>query len=255
MKSSLISLLAVLMSLPLNLVLFSPVKAQTYIIGVEDNQYLPHYAYINGQYTGFGREVLDAFFTTMGYEYHYKALPVRRLFESLIVTQNVDFKYPDNPLWSTDLKQGAPVVYSDPVVASTDGVSLLPQNKGRGIDSINMLATVRGFSAPQWAPYIEAGKVRLSENPSLTRLLEQTLIGRVDGAYANVDVVNYLLEYELYQPSALEFDDSLPHSKTHYYLSSIKYPEIIAEFNQWIRENTELVYSLKKKFNLDLRDE
>jgi hypothetical protein len=230
------------------------VCAQPFIIGVEENEYFPHYAYIDGQYRGFGRELLDAFFTAKGYQYQYRALPGLRLFESFLIEQNVDFKYPDNASWSTLLRQGREVVYSEPVMALTNGVSVLPENKGLGIGHIQRLATVRGFSLPQWNSYIQQGDVALSENPSLIRLIEQTLIGRVDGAYASIDVVQYLLENELNRPGALQFDESLPHDRTHYHLSSIKHPQVIAEFNQWMQENAALVDSIKRKFTLDTDD-
>jgi hypothetical protein len=108
--------------------------AQPFIVGVEDNESFPYYAYVGGQYRGFGRELLDAFFSDRGYEYRYRALPVSRLSESFVIEQSVDFKYPDNALWSTQLKQNRILVYSDPVVALTEGVSVLPENRGRGVD-------------------------------------------------------------------------------------------------------------------------
>lgn len=227
------------------------VWAQPFVIGVEDHQYSPHYAYIDGQYRGFGRELLDAFFNDRGYPYQYRALPVPRLFESFVIEQSVDFKYPDNALWSTQLKQGHNIVYSAPVIALTEGVSVLPENQARGLGHIRRLATVRGFSLPQWRAAIDQGKVAVSENPSMIRLLEQTLIGRVDGAYANIDVVQYLLEAELNQPGALQYDATLPHYDTHYHLSSIKHPDVIADFNRWMEDNAALVSAIKQKFKLD----
>jgi hypothetical protein len=137
------------------------------------------------------------------------------------------------------------------VVALTEGVSVLPENRGRGVEHIRLLATVHGSSLPSWDTYIEQGNVTVSENPSLIRLIEQTLIGRVDGAYANIAVVQYLLENELNRPGALQFDDSLPHYETHYHLSSIRHPQVIAEFNQWMQENAALVNSIKQKFDLN----
>ena len=225
--------------------------AEPFVIGVEDNRYLPHYAYENGAYGGFGHAIIDSFFTAKGYEYRYQALPVARLFSSFVAGK-VDFKYPDNALWSADLKKGKSITYSHPVVASTDGVNVLPERKGRPLDDIKILATVRGFTAWNWIDRIESGHVIMGENPILSRVLKLALIGRVDGAYANIDVVQYVLKHELNQPGALTFDPGLPHTKTHYFLSSIKYPEVILEFNDWLKANGSLVTQLKRQFALSV---
>ena len=223
---------------------------QVFIIGVEDNHYLPHYAYSDGEYQGFGRAILDAFFTAQGYQHRYRALPVTRLFQSF-VDQALDFKYPDNPLWWPELKKGKNIVYSNPVIASTDGVNVLPQRHGRGLAAIKRLATVRGFMAPGWQDLLASKQVALIEGASLNRLLHQVLIGRVDGVYANIDVVQYALRHQLNQPQALLFDASLPHTKSHYYLSSLKYPDLISEFNAWMQQHVELIQRLRVEFGIE----
>jgi len=225
--------------------------SKTFIVGVEDNRYLPHYAYIDGEYRGFGRAVLDAFFTAKGYKYRYRALPVARLFRSFVWGE-VDFKYPDNAYWSKELKDGKDVVYSSPITSTTDGVSVRPDRKGRGLDSIRLLGTVRGFTAWSWIEHVKAGRVVISENDSSIRLIRQAIIGRVDGAFANVEVIKYLLENELKQPDALVFDPGLPFTRSHYHLSSIKHPNVIEEFNAWAKNNIELINNLKKKFGIKM---
>ena len=225
--------------------------AETLVIGVEDNQYLPHYSYENNEYQGFGRAVLDAFFSSMKHDYRYRALPVARLFRSF-VSREVDFKYPDNPLWSADLKAGLDIAYSAPVAATIDGVSVLPTNQNRRADDIRILATVRGFTAPNWLERIQSGQVILAENSSLSRAIQQTLMGRVDGTYANIDVVEYLLRRELGQPQALVFEPALPHTRTYYYLSSIKYPDIITRFTAWMENNPVVIEQLRKRYSLSL---
>jgi len=112
------------------------------LIGVEDNRYLPHYSFENGEYSGFGREVLDAFFSDAGLDYEYRALPVARLFSDFIDGQ-VDFKYPDNEIWSSDEKAGLFIRYSDPVVAYVDGLSVVPDKIGTPIDQVKIIGTVR----------------------------------------------------------------------------------------------------------------
>ncbi|MCP5367136.1 MAG: hypothetical protein H6907_11780 [Hyphomicrobiales bacterium] len=223
--------------------------AEVFVVGVEDNRYLPHYAYLDGEYRGFGRAILDAFFQAKGYPYRYRALPVARLFRSFVWGE-VDFKYPDNALWSKELKEGKGVIYSLPITSTTDGVSVRPENRGRGLDSFRVLGTVRGFTAWSWIEHVKSGRVVLSENDSTLRLIRQAMIGRVDGAFANVDVIQYLLAHELKKPGGLVFDPSLPFTRSHYHLSSIKHPRIIEEFNEWAKSNGDLINGLKKKFGI-----
>ena len=246
-----IYLLLILILIPTAGFLTSTVAAAgKLIIGVEDTHYLPHYSVENGVYTGFARELLDAFFEARGYSFEYRALPVARLFHGFVNNQ-IDFKYPDNVLWQSEMKQDKNVVYSDPVVAHIDGVSVLPENKGHGAEKMKILGTVRGFTPLPWLRRIDSGELIVLENDSFQGVVEQTIIGRVDGAYANVDVVQYLLKHVLGTPGALEFDASLPYSRSQYHMSTIKHPAVIAEFNMWMQENSDFISELKKKYGLD----
>ena len=224
---------------------------EPFIIGVEDNRYLPHYSFENGEYLGFGRDLLEAFFDAKGYAYEFRALPVARLFRSFLARE-VDFKYPDSAYWSADDKEGHPIVYSDPVVSSTDGVSVPPDRVGRAVDDVKLLGTVRGFTTHSWMDRVRAKQVILSENDSTARLAQQAIMGRVDGAFANVDVIRHILTNVLEKPDALVFDTTLPHASYYYHFSSILHPEVIGEFNRWMKSEAELLDSIRRKHSLDL---
>lgn len=237
----------------MSLALISPTYSSdetTFIIGVEDNRYFPHYSYENGEYKGIGKQILDAFFTSKGYKFEYRALPVARLFQTF-VDNEIDFKYPDNAFWSITLKQGKGVIYSNTVMPSTDGVMVLPENLGKkSASQIKILGTIRGFTAPQWMGRVEKGDMILTENDDSKLLVKQVLANRIEGAYANIDVMRYILRTEYKNPNALVFDPSLPHTRDYYYLSSIKYPEIIEEFDAWLSNNKEFVQNLKTEYGI-----
>ena len=222
----------------------------TFIIGVEDNQYFPHYTYEDGEYQGIGKEILSAFFTEKNYKFKYKALPVARLFQSFL-DGSVDFKYPDNAFWSISEKQGKGVIYSSPVMPSTDGVMVLPENNGKkSANQIKILGTIRGFTAPQWMGRVERGEMILAENDNSSLLVKQVFAKRIEGAYGNIDVMRYILRNEYKDGAALIFDSSLPHTRDHYYLSSIKYPEVINEFDIWLKENEKFISNLKLEYQI-----
>lgn len=226
------------------------VNAQTLTVGVENTTYLPQYGVENGQYTGFARALLDEFAAAEGVTLVYKPLPVKRLFTEFL-DGGVDLKYPDNPMWAAEEKAGKAITYSDPVVAYIDGVSVLPSRFGKGVEGIKTLGTVRGFTAWEWLDSVKAGKVVVAENDSFDGLVRQALVGRVDGAYANIAVVQRQLNTTLVQPGGLVFDPGLPHTRSYYHLSSLKHGAVIGRFNSWMSTHKGAIAALKARFQVE----
>jgi polar amino acid transport system substrate-binding protein len=238
-------LIGVLIFLGLNKVLAGP----SYVVGVEALNYYPHYSDEGKQYSGFARDLLDAFAKSKGYRFDYKILPVARLYESFFAGE-LDFKYPDNKLWQETKRNGLIINYSDPVVSYTDGVFVLPTNKGKGIEALKTLGTVRGFTPWDYLGLVESGKIKIQEVNSFQQSLLQGLSSRVDGVYMNTEVGNYQLNTVIKKPGALVFDDELPSSKGFYTLSSVKNAEVIAEFSRFLVEHSTEVAELKAKYSL-----
>jgi ABC-type amino acid transport substrate-binding protein len=243
MRTLLFSLLVLLFGL------LSSAQAQEYTVGVEDLDYFPAYAMRNKEYVGAAREILDRFAQKQGITFSYRALPVLRL-TGYFVEGKVDFKFPDNANWAGDAKAGKAIVYSGAVFGYTDGVMVLPGRKGNGLDGFKTLGTVRGFTAWDFLGLVKSKQVEIREANSLDSLILQAINNRVDGGYFNVSVAEYFLANNLKQPGALVFDDSLPHTNSFYTLSSIKNPEIIEKFNQFLAEETTWLAELKKKYGL-----
>ncbi|MFW5962616.1 MAG: substrate-binding periplasmic protein [bacterium] len=224
--------------------------AETYVVGVENISYYPYYT-INedGNYDGYAREVLDLFAEEKGYTFEYRDLPLNRLFSNL-VEQKIDFKFPDNPYWSADLKEGKDVVYSDSVVKFVDGAMVIPENVGKSIEEVKRLGKIMGFTPWPFLDLIESGEIKEIETPNYEALLMQAVRGRVDVAYTNIAVGNYQLKEVLDDPDALVFDENLPYDESSYLLSTAKHPELIEEFNQFLQENSETIEELKEKYNV-----
>lgn len=226
------------------------VRPERLVIGVENQPYLPAFTHEQGEYRGFARELFDAFARDRGYRIEYRALPVPRLYAAFFEGQ-VDFKFPDHPQWKGELRAGQRIVYSEPVMASMDGVFVLPGGKVRGVEDVRILGTVSGFTPWAWMDRVKAGQVTLSENPGFDALIRQALAGRVDGAYANVAVVNHQLDHLLNRPGSLQFRSDLPLSRNDYHLSSIRHPEVIREFNLWLRQQRTAVTALKRRHGVE----
>jgi ABC-type amino acid transport substrate-binding protein len=230
---------------------------QEYVVGVEDLDYQPYFGLgPDGGYRGFARELFDAFAAARGVRLRYLPLPVNRLYASFFAGR-LDLKFPDNPLWQGELRQGHQVTYSQPVVGLLDGVMVPAGARGRGLAALKTLGIVSGFTpAEGLQPEIRAGRVRVVENANFPALLDQVLAGRVDGAYANVAVSRYLFA-QMKQPragqaSGLEFDPALPHYAGHYFLATIRHPEVVAAFDLWMKEAAPWVAGLKKRHGVDV---
>ncbi|WP_294225745.1 transporter substrate-binding domain-containing protein [uncultured Shimia sp.] len=221
-------------------------NAERLVVGVENIEYLPHYNWDGTNYTGFGADLLSAFAADEGFEIEFKALPITRLMQA-VVTGDVDLKYPDNAYWSSELKDGQGMVYSEVVAEAIDGVMVLPDQVGRPVEEVERLGTVLGFTPYSWLDRINAGDADLTENASFIGMVRQALVGRIDGAYANQDVVRRVLRELGKDEDALVFDESLPHSVSNYHLSSTSRPDVVEAFNVWLAANGDTVAALREK--------
>ena len=239
------------------LLLCSPVQGdpllksekKSFIVGVENISYFPMYGLENGKYSGYAREILDAFASEHGYTFFYKPLPILRLYKDLLVNQTVDFKYPDNTFWKKDLKNGKNISYSISVVDYIDGVMVLPANRGRGLKRFKRLGTIIGFTPWEYLDDIKAGNIKHDKAPHYDCIIKMALAKRVDGAYSCVSVMNFQLE-KMNKGGALVFDPVLPHTKSSYLLSSVKHPLIIKQFSGWLGRRKAFVDRLKGKYKI-----
>lgn len=231
--------------------LWSPAKADhALVVGVEELDYFPLYAVQKGEYVGASREILDAFARANGYKLTYRPLPIKRLYAELL-SGGIDMKFPDNPMWASDVKQGHSLTYSAPVIGYVDGVLVRPENLGRGVDGVHTLGTVSGFTPFAWLDAIRDNRVQVKENPRMELLLKQVSLERLDGAYASVAVANYQMETQLGTPGALVFDPNLPHSRDFYRLSTVRHPKVVAEFDAWMAANAAQIKEIKDRFGAE----
>lgn len=225
--------------------------SHVYTVGVENLQYFPlHSVDANHNYTGFARDVLDAFARQQGYTFHYVPLPINRLYAAFLKEQTLDFKYPDHPKWREELRAALRVSYSDVVVTSEEGAMVLPQNKGRPPGAIHSLGTVLGFTPWPYLPAIDSKAIAVTTSNRFEGLLRRVLTGQLDAVYVNVDVANYLLAQQLKAPGGLQFDPDLPHARSDFRLSSLRHEEVVAQFSEFLQRERPLLQQLRLKYKL-----
>ncbi|HXA46261.1 MAG TPA: hypothetical protein VNW52_01425 [Burkholderiaceae bacterium] len=223
--------------------------ADNLTIGVESTKYYPHYTSDGDQYFGFARELFDLFGKKYNHQISYRVLPVERLYSSFL-QGDVDLKYPDNPLWRKDLKQNIAITYSSPVASYTDGLMVMPDKLSiHDPNQLKIISTFLGFTAFEYESYQKRG-LEINYNPSIIGALEQSLIGRVDGTYLNIDVARYHLANTFKNPNGLVFNRNLPFTHSQYHLSTTKRVDIIKQFNRFLSESQPEIIQLKAKFGI-----
>jgi len=145
------------------------IQAGTYIVGVENLDFLPFESSPHGEYSGYFKELLEKFGAASGNTFIFKPMPVKRLINDQFMN-TIDFKIPDNKFWASVfknlLKKGHKVVYSNPVTIFTEGILLLPANKGTAHPAVAKMTKVRGFTPFPFKRSIAEGSVNFRDAPS-----------------------------------------------------------------------------------------
>jgi ABC-type amino acid transport substrate-binding protein len=225
-------------------------QGREYTVGVGDYDYYPLFRYENGDFKGYAGELLNAFAKAGGYKFVYKAYPIKRLDNEYLVTKTLDLRFPDNAYWNSEAKKGLTLVYTEPALEFVEGLMVLPANKGRALASVKNIGSIAGFTVWPYLDQIKSGKLVLTENSDFTALLKMGQAGRVDGVYANIVLARYTLKETMKQPDSLVFDSTLPIDRGTYHVSTVKHPQLIKEFNDWIKKEKTFVDSLKKKYQI-----
>ena len=218
-----------------------------YTIGVEGVDNLPVANGENSNYTGYARELLDTFADKYGHKFNYRPMPVDRLMDEFAVKKSLDFKFPDNPHWASDLKTDANIAYSASSVTVIDGLFVKPMHKGKGLDRIKTIATQRGFTPFPYLAEIEAKKIKVDEIDSMGDAVKLVEAERADGIFMGQVVTNYLMNEVMKQPGILVFDDKLPNASSEYSLATIKHTELVKQFDEFLSTEKDTVARLKSK--------
>lgn len=218
----------------------APAMARDVVVGVEAIDYSPVYGVRDGRFQGAARQILDAFAAAKGHRLTFQPLPVKRLYAEL-GHGGVDLKFPDSPDWQPALRQGRSTAFSKPVIHYIDGTIVRVEDVSAGVGAIHSLGTIAGFTPFAWGEQLKSGAVELKENSSFEPLLRQVQTKRIDGAYGNVAVALNAADAIPGLAGTIAFAPKLPHVADSYRLSSVKAPELVAEFDEWLAANGKLV--------------
>jgi polar amino acid transport system substrate-binding protein len=223
--------------------------AGNYTIGVEATDYLPVSKGDASGYSGYARDLLDAFAAKYNHTFTYKPVPVARLYDEFLVKKSVDFKFPDNGYWAGGAKKGMTLHYSKGLISVTDGTLVLAANKGKA-SAISKLGTLRGFTPFPYLDQIKDKKVTVTEVNSADAAISMVEAGRVEGVYMGVLAANYVMAEVMKKPGVLVLDDKLPKSTGDFSLSTLAHPDVIKQMDEFLVKEKDTVAKLKAKYKI-----
>lgn len=230
----------------------SMARAVDYVVGVQDMPYAPFSWTKGNEYFGVGRDILDSFASARGHQFSYVALPYLRNLKGFLAG-DFDFQFPEDPAWSNEIKNksGKRIYYSDALIDYIDGVSVLSKRGAIGLDELKRMGTIIGFSpVDAYRKRAAQGNLYIYENPVVDGLISQLLLGRTDGIYLSIDVVqNHMRRMNM--PGAATFAKHLPYRKSNYKLATIEHPELMKEFNAFLTDSEDLINKIKASYELN----
>ena len=223
----------------------SALHAADYLIGIEQINYYPHYDFSKGQKRGYIVDLIQLFSDKSGHRFKFVPLPVKRLYQAA----EVDFIYPDNPLWRQYQEPGVQKYFSEPVIFTLGSTLVRPQQQYISLQQFRSLAVIHGFVPTKWLELQPQYHYRLVDVPDVSSALGMVLKNRLDGASVELNVAQHYLRSRQ-QQDQLVIAEHLPFTQLPFLLSSVKHPALVAEFNQFLLQHATQVQSLKQKYQL-----
>jgi hypothetical protein len=217
-----------------------------FTVGVENTNKLPLYG-INekGEFVGLYRKILDKFAKDNNIRFIYKPYKINELFNNLF-NANIDFKFPDNPTWRAADKKPYNLTYSCPVYFYLETLFVRPIDANKTIDQFHSIGLVGDVALWSIHHYIEANRVVIKRN-QCKKLIKQLFASEVEGILCNYFVMKNALE-ELGLEGKLVPNFKLPNTDDYYYLSTINHPDIIHNFNNWLKQYKEEVHNCHLRY-------
>lgn len=223
--------------------------AEIYIVGAQNIEYYPFYNFSSKHEKGLGWAILEAFSKQSGHRFIYLSMPVKRL-QIELKKGNVDFVFPDNPRWHDQVTQSFNKVYSEPLTETFAVTLVKTNNLGKGVEHISTLATPDGFSPVKWESQIRAGTVEVVGVNSIYGGLTLLQDNEVDAIDVEYNAARYFIR-QFPQMGQFSADLTLPHNTVSFSLSTLKYPNIIAELNAFLLSQSEAVDKIKAEYGIE----
>lgn len=227
--------------------LISPlVYSNEYTVVFPTNDFYPQYKVDKENATGFIPEVLKKFAQDSKINFVFKSYPVKR-YMTMFFNKSIDFIAPANPGWHFEVKKKFKVYYSNLLMKSLVVLLVKNKNKFLEISDLKSIVTISGYTYPQEIKSRIEKKIKSFEVARVKSLIGMVLKERVQAGFFHLSIAE---NSQYYNEELLTKAEKLPTLEYEYFLSSIKYPEIIDKFNRWLIANNKWVNEQKIKFNI-----
>lgn len=216
-----------------------------YSIGTQNISYKPHYDFTSPETDSFAEALLQLFAAHQQIQFNFVALPAKRL----NVEAEVDFIYPDNPLWRQAQQHQPELFFSHAAVRIMGTTMILAERKQLPLNQVKSIAVPRGFTPNHLLHIQPSYGFTLVETSDAESALKMVLKGRVDAADVELNVANFLLR-KLNHSGALVAGTALPFAPVGFHLSSARHPELILAFNRFLQSHSKQIAELKQLYEL-----
>lgn len=225
-------------------------QAKTFLIGVEAVNYYPLFDFSEHDVTrpSFTRDLLTRFFDLNHYQYQFIAIPIKR-FDKWYVEKGIDFKFPDNERWREEKGDIIGVRYSQSVIKLLAGSFVLKSRLPMARNEVKKLGTVLGFIPTLWFDRLEKKQLNLVEEASPYSIVKHVLYNNVDATNIDLNVIQYNLD-KMDRAGEIVLNTSIPHEVYSYHLSTIKYPNIIKQFDEFLISHRDFIEQLKQRYHI-----
>jgi len=232
--------------------------AQKVELAVEDKNYFPLSGTYDsddkpaGQYVGVVADMFKLFNKSQSeFELVVKPYPIKRLiFEYLKPDSLIGVRFPDDKDWDADFKKTSgyqdKLVYSEPVIAYTDGAFVLESNKNIDLTKLTSMGLIGGFSPDAYDAQIKSKQIRLEDSLNTVSLLGKLVQKKVDAIYINKFIG--LCKLGKLKDAHVVFSEVLPHRDSSYRLSSVKFPKLVTTFNKFLKEKGSDIEQIKQDY-------
>ena len=235
------------LALLLVMLLSDPTRAESYVIGIEQIDYYPHYDFSKNQQRGYFFDLIQLFSEKSGHRFKFMPLPVIRLYHS--GNSGIDFIYPDNPLWQQYSEPGINKSFSAPVIFTLGSTLVRPELQQISLEQFRSLAVIHGFVPTKWLALKNQYKYRMVDVPDVASAIGLVLKGRLDGANVEYNVAQHYLR-SIAAQDRLVIGEQLPFTQLPFLLSTVRQPQLLAQFDRFLLEHAAQVSALKRKYQL-----
>lgn len=224
---------------------------EIYSVVVQDIDYYPIYRAdpVTDSYSGYVKELMEAFARHQGIHFEYRVRPIRRMTMEYL-SGHYDFALPDNPQWDSAAKRGLNIHYSVPLLTFEDAVFVPKARQGMQIQEMTDYGTIYGFTPWKFQDLIDAGQVELKTASRPVNLIRMALAQRVTAFNLAVPVAEYHFDELGLDGRFVPAPRLMPQTDSHYHLSSLKHPELIQAFDRFMQSQQIEVNLLLQKYGL-----